>query len=125
MSVDDLLFCMIFGGMLLSVAYLRDQYAMRRRYRIAERETELRLRELYGSRANAPDPLKHAPRPDSGAAVPPVFPNPVLNRSLPVHVRFVYRTPVAINQPRVAYDPGICQITQKLKMPLESPITRR
>ena len=50
MSVDDLLFIIIFGGMLLAIAYLRAQYAMRRSHRIAERANMLRLRELYGTR---------------------------------------------------------------------------
>lgn len=47
MGVDDLLFLIIIGGMLLTIAYLRDQYAARRRYRIAQRRAEQRLRELY------------------------------------------------------------------------------
>jgi hypothetical protein len=89
MSVDDFLFTIIIGGMVLSIAYLRAQYAMRRSYRIAERGSELRLRELYATRPNTQDPLKGPARPVSCAAVPQVSPNAVLHRSLPVHVRFV------------------------------------
>jgi hypothetical protein len=89
MGVDDLLFTIIIGGMVLSIAYLRAQYVMRRRYRIAERGSELRMRELYATRPNSQDPLKG--RTASQARVPQVSPNAVLHGSLPVHVRFVYR----------------------------------
>jgi hypothetical protein len=91
MSVDDLLFGIIIGGMVLSIAYLRAQYAMRRSDRIAERANALRLRELYGIRAKTQDPRKRCAKPDSGSVVPQMSPNAVLHRSLPVHVRFVYR----------------------------------
>jgi hypothetical protein len=49
MSIDDLLIAIIIGGALLSGAYLRAQYAMRRRHRNTERRRESRLRELYAS----------------------------------------------------------------------------
>lgn len=49
MSIDDLLIAIIIGGALLSGAYLRAQYAMRRRHRSTERRRESRLRELYAS----------------------------------------------------------------------------
>ena len=97
MSIDDLLFITIIGGMMLSIAYLRAQYVMRRGYRIAERGNELRLRELYGTRPNTLGPLKGPARPVSGAAMRQVSPNAVLHRSLPVHVRFAYRVPVVID----------------------------
>jgi hypothetical protein len=58
MSIDDLLFTIIIGGVVLSIAYLRAQYMMRRSYRISERGTELRLRELYATRPNAQSSLK-------------------------------------------------------------------
>jgi hypothetical protein len=74
MSVDDLLFAIIIGGVALSIAYLRAQYVMQRGYRIAERASQLRLRGLYATRANAQGPIKS--------------PNAVLHGSLPVHVRF-------------------------------------
>ena len=95
MSVDDLLFIIIFGGMLLAIAYLRAQYAMRRSHRIAERANTLRLRELYGTREKTQDLRKGAANPVSSAAAPQMFPNAVLHRSLPVHVRFVYLAPGA------------------------------
>lgn len=63
MSVDDLLFIIIIGGVVLSIAYLRAQYMMRRSYRIAERGSELRLRELYATRPNAQGSLKSPARP--------------------------------------------------------------
>src|ERR1700722_8638614 len=47
MSVDVLLFTIIISGVWLSIAYLRGQYVIRRSYRIAERENEMHLRELY------------------------------------------------------------------------------
>lgn len=97
MSIDDLLFTIIIGGMVLSTVYMRSQYIMRRRYRIAERENELRLRELYGTRANMQDALKAPARPVSCAAALHGYPNAVLHRSLPVHVRVIYRAPVAID----------------------------
>jgi hypothetical protein len=53
MSIDDLLFTIIIGGVVLSISYLRAQYMMRRSYRIFERGSELRLRELYATRPNA------------------------------------------------------------------------
>jgi len=95
MSVDDLLFIIIIGGVVLSVAYLRAQYAVRRSNRIAERRYESRLRELYETRPNTQGPLKVSDRPIPGAPAPQILPNAVLRRALPVHVRFVYRTPVA------------------------------
>jgi hypothetical protein len=97
MSVDDLLFIVIIGGTVLAIVYLRAQYVMRRSYRIAERRNELRLRELYGTRPNTQGFLHEHARPDSPAATPLVAPNAVLHRSLPVHVRFVYRVPVALD----------------------------
>ena len=89
MGVDDLLFTIIIGGMVLSIAYLRAQYVMQRRYRIAERGSELRLRELFATRSNSQDPItgRSASRP----SVRQASPNAVLHRCLPVHVRFVYR----------------------------------
>jgi hypothetical protein len=86
MSVDDLLFTIIFGGVVLSIAYLRAQYVMRRSYRIAERGNELRLRELYASQSNTQGSLEG--KPVSRAAAPQVSPNPAPQRSLPVHVRY-------------------------------------
>jgi hypothetical protein len=97
MSVDDVLFIIIIGGMVLSIAYLRAQYVMRRSYRIAERGNELRLRDLYGTRPNTQGLLHESARPGSRAATPLVSPNAVLHRSLPVHVRLVYRVPVALD----------------------------
>jgi hypothetical protein len=47
MSIDDLLIAIIIGGVVLSGAYLRAQYAVRRRHRTTERSRESRLRELY------------------------------------------------------------------------------
>jgi hypothetical protein len=93
MSVDDFLFILIIGGMVLAIAYLRAQYAVRRSYRIAEHANTLRQRELYGTRAKTQD-LRTGP---ASAAVPQMFPNAVLHRSLPVHVRFVCRAPAAID----------------------------
>jgi hypothetical protein len=55
MSVDDLLLAIIIGGMVLSGAYLRAQYAARRNYRMAERSNALLLRELYGTRSKTQD----------------------------------------------------------------------
>ena len=99
MSVDNLLFMIIIVGMVLSIAYLRAQYVMRRSYGIAEREAELRLRELYGNRPNARRPLEGPQRSTSRAAVPAALPDALPYRSsLPVHVRFVYRVPVAIDE---------------------------
>jgi hypothetical protein len=96
MYIDDVLFMIIIGGMVLSIAYLRAQYVTQRSYRIAERGAELSLRELYGTRPNAPDPLEGSQRPASRAAVPQICPDAVAHRSsLPVHVRFVYRVPFA------------------------------
>lgn len=123
MGADDILFFIILGGMGLTIAYLRDQYATQRKYRIAERGSELRLRELYRIRPEAQ--FKGPPGPRSRAALPHASPNAALNRSLPVHVRFLYRKPVSQDQPPEASDLGICQIHQKLKISLESPITRR
>jgi hypothetical protein len=97
MSADDLLFLIIIGGMVLSIVYLRAQYLMRRSYRIAERGNELRLRELYGIRPNTQGLLHGSPRPDSRAAPPLNSPNAVLHKCLPVHVRFTYRVPVALD----------------------------
>jgi hypothetical protein len=68
MSVDDLLFTIIISGVVLSIAYLKAQYMMRRSYRIAERGRELRLRELYATRPNARGSLKGAARPVPSAA---------------------------------------------------------
>ena len=68
MSVDDLLFTIIIGGVVLSIAYLRAQYMMRRSYRIAERGSELRLRELYAARPNAQGALKGPARSVASAA---------------------------------------------------------
>jgi hypothetical protein len=85
MSVDDLLFTIIIGGMVISIAYLRAQYVMQRSYRIAERGSELRLRELYATRPNTRAPLKGPARPVSYAAMPQVSPKAVLQRSRPVH----------------------------------------
>jgi hypothetical protein len=96
MSVDDFLFILIIGGMVLAIAYLRAQYAVRRSYRIAEHANTLRLRELYGTRAKTQDLRTGPAKPVSSAAVPQMLPNAVLHRSLPVHVRFVYRAPAAI-----------------------------
>jgi hypothetical protein len=90
MSVDDLLFIVIIGGLVLSIAYLRAQYSVRRSQRIAERGNELLLRELYGARPNARDPLKNLVRPVSCGAAPHLSLNAVLHGSLPVHVRVVY-----------------------------------
>jgi hypothetical protein len=61
LSVDDFLFIIIIGGMVLAIAYLRAQYAMWRSYRIAECASALRLRELYGTRAETQD-LRNGPR---------------------------------------------------------------
>jgi hypothetical protein len=99
MSVDDLLFIIIIGGMALSIAYLRAQFVMRRSHRIAERASELRLRELYATRRKTQGLLKGSARPVSCAAVPQMSPNVVLHRSLPVHVRFVsYRSSAAADE---------------------------
>jgi hypothetical protein len=89
MSVDNLLFTIIIGGVALSIAYLRAQFVMLRRYRIAERGSELRLRELYATRPNTQAALKGPARPLLCAAVRQMSPNAVVHRSLPVHVRFV------------------------------------
>jgi hypothetical protein len=89
MGVDDLLFTIIIGGLVLSFAYLRAQYMMRRRDRLAELGSQLRLRKLYATRPNLQDPLKGPPA--SRVTVREVSPNAVLARSLPVHVRFQYR----------------------------------
>lgn len=62
MGADDLLFFIILGGMVLTIVYLRDQYSAQRRFRIAERGSELRLRELYRSRPAAQ--FKTAPPPE-------------------------------------------------------------
>lgn len=97
MSIDDLLFIIIIGGIVLSIAYLRAQFVMQRSYRIAERGSELRLRELFATRPNTPGPLKAPARPVSSAAMSLMSPNAVLHRSLPVHVRFAYRVPVGID----------------------------
>jgi hypothetical protein len=86
MSIDDLMFLIIIGGMVLSIVYLKAQYAVRRSYRIAERANALRLRELYGTR----------PKPVASAVAPHLSPNAVLHRSLPVQVRLVYRARAAI-----------------------------
>jgi len=67
MSIDDLLFTIIIGGVVLSIAYLRAQYMMRRSYRIFERGSELRLRELYATRPNAHGPLGGRPVPSPAA----------------------------------------------------------
>ena len=97
MSVDDFLFVLIIGGMVLAIAYLRAQYAVRRSYRIAEHANTLRQRELYGTRAKTQDPRAGPANPVSSAAVPQMLPNAVLHRSLPVQVRFVYRARAAID----------------------------
>jgi hypothetical protein len=86
MSIDDFLFIIIVGGMVLSIAHLRAQYVMRRSHLTAERESELRLRELYATRPNMRGPLTG--RAVSSAAVPQVSPNALLHRALPAHVRF-------------------------------------
>jgi hypothetical protein len=92
MSVDDLLFTIIIGGAALSIAYLRAQYMTQRSYRIAERGSELRLRELYANRPNSRSPLNPLNgRPASRTSASQVSPNAILNGTLPVHVRFVYR----------------------------------
>ena len=91
MSVDDVLFTIIIGGMALSIAYMRAQYLVRRSHRIAERESELRLRELYGSQPKAQHPLRGSAGPNSCGPVPHASPNAVLHSSVPVHVRFVYQ----------------------------------
>jgi hypothetical protein len=88
-SIDDLLFIIIIGGMALSVAYLRAQCLMRRSYRLAERGREVRLRELYSTRPNTPGPLKDPGRPVCRAATSRISSNAVLHRSLPVQVRLV------------------------------------
>jgi hypothetical protein len=80
MGVDDILMAIIIGGILLSGIYLRAQYALRRSLRTAELRRELGLRELYGTRSKIPDP------PKSAAAL--------LRNSLPVRVRFAYRSPI-------------------------------
>lgn len=98
MSVDDFLFILIIGGTVLAIAYLRAQYAVRRSYRIAEHANTLRQRELYGTRAKTQDLRTGPAKPVSGAAEPQVFPNAVLHRSLPVHVRFVCRAPAAVDR---------------------------
>ena len=90
MSVDDLLFAVIIGGMALSIAYMRAQYLVRRSYRIAARESEMRLRELFGTQPRAQHPLKGSAKPLSGGPVPHAAPNAALHSSLPVRVRFVY-----------------------------------
>jgi hypothetical protein len=102
MSVDDLLFATIIGGMVLSIAYMRAQYLVRRSYRIAEWESEVRLRELYGTQPKAQYPLKGSPRPLACGPVPHASPNAVLHSSLPVRVRFVYarRLPAIASAPR-------------------------
>jgi hypothetical protein len=91
MSVDDVLFTIIIGGMVLSITYMRAQYLVRRSHRIAERESEMRLRELYGTQPNAQHPLKGSAGPPSCGAVPHVSTNAVFHSCLPVHVRFVYQ----------------------------------
>lgn len=88
MSVDDVLLVIIIAGMVLSGAYLRAQYTMRRRYRTAERRKELRLRELYHSRAETRVPRAAVSR----NAVPDAM---LLRNSLQVRVRFAYRSPAA------------------------------
>jgi hypothetical protein len=98
MSVDNLLLAIIIGGMMLSGAYLRAQYAEQRSYRIAERSNELRLRELYGIRSNTRDSPKDPERrvPQAAATRAPRNAEPgarVPRNPLQVHVRFVYRTP--------------------------------
>jgi hypothetical protein len=94
MSVDNLLLAIIIGGMMLSGAYLRAQYAAQRSYRIAERSNELRLRELYGIRSNTRDSPKDPERPVLQAVPRNAEPGAVVPRNpLQVHVRFVYRTP--------------------------------
>jgi hypothetical protein len=123
MGVDDLLFFIIMGGMVLTIAYLRDQYTAQRRYRIAERGSELRLGALYRSRSQAQ--FKGPPGPESSDPLPRTSRDAAPNASLPVHVRFVYRRPLAPDQPQGASEPGFCQIRQKLKISHESPITRR
>jgi hypothetical protein len=98
MSVDDLLFMIIIVGMVLSIAYLRAQYLMRRSYRIAERGAELRLRELYGTQPIAQCAHEDLQKPASRAVIPRASPDAVPHRSsLPVHVRFVYRAPGALD----------------------------
>jgi hypothetical protein len=89
MGVDDLLFTIIIGGLVLSIAYLRAQYMMRRRDRLAELGSQLRLRKLYATRSNLQDPLKGPPA--SRVTVREVSPNAVLPTSLPFHVRFLRR----------------------------------
>ena len=90
MSVDDLLFTVIIGGIALSIAYMRAQYLVRRSYRIAERESEMRLRALYETEPKAQYPLEGSAGPLSGGPVAHASPNAVLHSSLPVRVRFVY-----------------------------------
>lgn len=97
MSVDDCLFILIIGGMVLAIAYLRAQYAVRRSHRIAEHANTLRQRELYGTRAKTQDLRTGPAKPVFSAAVPQKFRNAGLHRSLPVHVRFVCRAPAAID----------------------------
>jgi hypothetical protein len=96
MGIDDLLFMIIIGGMALSIAYLRAQFALLRSYRIAERGSELRLRELYATRRNKHAPLETSAKPVSCAAVRKICPKAVLYRSPPVHIRFVSKSnPIA------------------------------
>jgi hypothetical protein len=52
MSVDDLLLAIIIGGVVLSGAYLRSQYALQRNCRAAERRAESRLRDLFSAMQN-------------------------------------------------------------------------
>jgi hypothetical protein len=85
MYVDDLLFMIIIGGMVLSVSYLRAQYMMQRSYRIAERGAELRLRELYGTRPDVPDPLE-------GSQQPPMNYHPLGSNALSAKVPTSERT---------------------------------
>jgi hypothetical protein len=58
MGVDDLLFAIIIGGILLSVVYLKAQYGLRRSGRTADRGKELGLRELHATRSHAQDSPK-------------------------------------------------------------------
>jgi hypothetical protein len=96
MSIDDLLFMIIIGGMALSIAYLRAQFALLHSYRIAEQGSELRLRELYATRRNVHAPLETSARPLSCAAVRKISPKAVLHRSPRVLIRFVSKSnPIA------------------------------
>jgi hypothetical protein len=104
MNVDDLLLAMIFGGTVLSVAYLRAQYRARLSYRTAERRDELRLCELYGLRSNPRDSSTGPSRRNTSAPIVQVPRSPdldamVVKNALPVRVRCVYRPSIAGQEP--------------------------